>query len=515
MIKKLAPLFLAALTAFSLAACAGAPEASTETMTAASAGTTAVTAEASTAAATEASAAPATSAAVPETSSAQAQSTEAEPETGDLFWKDADGIIFVFTSGVGGWETSLKVNEDGSFTGEFYDMNMGETGEDHENGTVYECYFTGRFGVPAVRDEFTLLTEVEELDFEQKESYIEDKILYIPTWPYGIGKGDEVVIYLPGSKTADFSEEFMSWAYLALPPGASETGEILLKVGADDFCFFPDHYAMGDSDEFYSGEEWDSTRLKAMKKAYEDQKMPEEESIPYVPEEEIPAEPYESVTLANLQGSWVNVYNENGSVFTEILTVNGNRGKMVTLRDNVVYGVWNGEGSCSIEDRSAEGKCPAFRIMTDDGNNLCTIYIRWVNGSEFFDGGFLNSWYYVEEDEPDTWLYDTVTLDSLQGVWYGETNDENGRTQTVINIKGNEAEFFRTVNGVPDASGNGKGTVTLKTEENGRPAGSIPELTIDFNEGMSKGGSESLYISLVDYSIFYDAAAGRYFVKVF
>ena len=504
-IRKYISLFLAALMALSLAACGGSGAASaTEAVT--TAATEAVTKASETAAAAASAAASETE----ETTANQPAEAETKAQAAPEIFSEMDGTVFGFMSGVGAWETMLTVYEDGSFDGEFYDMNMGETGEDHEDGTIYECFFKGKFAVPEAADELTYVSKVEELDYEVKEQYIEESVLHIPTSPYGLSKDDEVTIYLPGTKVADLSEEFMSWAYLALPEDPEETLEIMLKVGADDFCFFPDHYAMGDSDVFYTGQAWESEWAKNMRGAYEDQKMPGEEFIPYVYTEDIPAEPYESVTLANLQGSWVNVYNENGSVYTEILTVNGRYGKIRTLRDGNVYGVWNGEGLCSIEDRSAEGKCPAFRIFLEDGSNLCTIYIRWVNGNEFYDGGFLNSWYFVEEDEPDDWLFDTVTLDNLEGVWYSEIIDDSGYTQTALIIEDGEATLFETVNGVPTSYWNGKGPASVETSSQ-----HIPMLSISFTEGVSKGGTAGIYITVVDEDMFFDEGSRRHFMRVY
>ena len=482
-----------------LAACSSKPEPATEAVT---------TAAVTTAAPTEAASAEAKA---PET---EAPSTEAAPKTGinEDIWKDLDGVIFGFTSGVGAWETTIEISADGSFEGEFYDLNMGETGEGYENGTVYECIFTGKFAEPEITDEHTLISKVTELDYEMKDEYIEEGMLCIPTSPYGLCKDDEVTIYLPGTKAEDLSEEFMSWAYLALPRDAKELTEVFLKVGADEFCFFPDHYAMGDAADFYTGEGWESDWAAAMREAYVNQKMPEEDYIPYVYTEDIPASPYESVTLANLQGSWVNVYNEDGSVYTELLTVNGSYGKMVTLKDGEVSGVWNGDGICSIEDRSEEGKCPAFRINEEDGTNLCTIYIRWVSSTEFYDGGFLNSWYYVNEDEPETWLYDTVTLENLEGVWYSEHYEEGKRIQTVLIVDGEEATLFETADGVPSESRNGKGTAVIEPGEGDWP---VPKLLIDYSEGAGCGLTEEIFISEVDYSTFYDALFKRWFEKVY
>ena len=45
-------------------------------------------------------------------------------------------MTYIFTSGVGAWETELTLYADGTFTGQFHDSNMGETGYGYPNGTV-------------------------------------------------------------------------------------------------------------------------------------------------------------------------------------------------------------------------------------------------------------------------------------------------------------------------------------------------------------------------------------------
>lgn len=50
-----------------------------------------------------------------------------------------------FSSGVGGWGTSLTLERDGTFSGQFHDSDMGAIGEDYPNGTVYLCHFPDGF----------------------------------------------------------------------------------------------------------------------------------------------------------------------------------------------------------------------------------------------------------------------------------------------------------------------------------------------------------------------------------
>ena len=49
-----------------------------------------------------------------------------------------------FNSGVGGWRTYLRLNRDGSFTGEYSDFNA-YAEDDFPKGTVTICEFEGKF----------------------------------------------------------------------------------------------------------------------------------------------------------------------------------------------------------------------------------------------------------------------------------------------------------------------------------------------------------------------------------
>ena len=78
--------------------------------------------------------------------------TETEASTTEAQSEDVSSLPgtypmdMVFSSGAGGWSTTLTLSEDGSFTGAFSDSEMGERDEnDYPNGTVYFCNFSGQF----------------------------------------------------------------------------------------------------------------------------------------------------------------------------------------------------------------------------------------------------------------------------------------------------------------------------------------------------------------------------------
>ena len=124
---------------------------------------------------------------------------------------------FSFASGAGGWSTELMISDDGSFTGDYHDSDMGDSGDDYPNGTVYVCSFSGRFGDVKKINDTTYSMHLKEisLDNEVGDEWIEDGVRYVASEPYGLDNADEIMVYLEGTPTADLPEEFISW--IAMP----------------------------------------------------------------------------------------------------------------------------------------------------------------------------------------------------------------------------------------------------------------------------------------------------------
>ncbi len=125
-----------------------------------------------------------------------------------------DGIYFSFTSGVGGWSTNITINKDGSFSGQFHDSNIGETGYRYPNGTVYICNFKGRFSAAKKLDEYrySMTLEYIQQDDTKGRVYYQDGIKYIVSYPYGFDDADKFIIYLPGTPLSMIDEGFMFWS---------------------------------------------------------------------------------------------------------------------------------------------------------------------------------------------------------------------------------------------------------------------------------------------------------------
>lgn len=142
-----------------------------------------------------------------------------------LFASLAD-LAWTFSSGAGAWSTDLRIQPDGSFTGDFHDSDMGDCAEAYPYGTVYFCAFSGHMSLKEQVDENTWKIVIDRLDFDLEEESIVDEIRYVPTEPYGVSEGDEMLLYRPGTPVSVLSEDMQLWAHVLdqeTPPLALET----------------------------------------------------------------------------------------------------------------------------------------------------------------------------------------------------------------------------------------------------------------------------------------------------
>lgn len=141
------------------------------------------------------------------------QEEESFEEEYAFSFSDFKNREFWFTSGHGGWATIITINEDGSFFGEFFDGDLGVTGEGYPNGTMYQSNFTGRFTEPVKVNDYTYSMQISEMNYVEelgKEEII-DGMLYCYTDAYGMEGSEEFLIYLPGAPLSELPEEFRSW----------------------------------------------------------------------------------------------------------------------------------------------------------------------------------------------------------------------------------------------------------------------------------------------------------------
>lgn len=150
-----------------------------------------------------------------------AQSTEAEQENP---LTESGALSFVFSSGAGGWSTQLSLQPDGTFTGRYEDVDLGDMGEENPDGTVYICDFSGSFSQPGKVEDHFWTMELVYLSTEQEPGEVtyEEGIKYVSAGPNGLERAREVWLYLPGAETKDLPEEFLFWTTSAFSGEAPE-----------------------------------------------------------------------------------------------------------------------------------------------------------------------------------------------------------------------------------------------------------------------------------------------------
>lgn len=149
-----------------------------------------------------------------EPESAQEAETEPEESSEENFsFEQFKNMDFLFASGAGGWGTIMHIQPDGSFEGEYHDSEMGITGDDYPNGTVYLSNFSGQFTKPVKVNEYTYSMQVEEIHYEKEPGMqeISDGVCFIYAEAYGIAGAENILIYTPGTPLDALSEEFRSW----------------------------------------------------------------------------------------------------------------------------------------------------------------------------------------------------------------------------------------------------------------------------------------------------------------
>ena len=145
------------------------------------------------------------------TTKAEASTTEAQSEDVSSL-PGTYPMDMVFSSGAGGWSTTLTLSEDGSFTGAFSDSEMGERDEnDYPNGTVYFCNFSGQFANIKKVNDYTYSMTLDSVVIDKEADRIEDGIRYKEGEPSGMDSGTEIYFYTPDAPVSELPDGFLSW----------------------------------------------------------------------------------------------------------------------------------------------------------------------------------------------------------------------------------------------------------------------------------------------------------------
>lgn len=147
------------------------------------------------------------------TTEAAEAATQDTSETASAALPISEAIDMTFASGAGGWSTELKLNPDGSFSGSYHDSEMGESGDDYPNGSIYVATFTGQFNDIKKVNDYTYSMRLGDLNIEETEEKIEDGVRYVPSDVYGITGGETFYFYTKDAPVAELSEDFLSWRF--------------------------------------------------------------------------------------------------------------------------------------------------------------------------------------------------------------------------------------------------------------------------------------------------------------
>lgn len=152
---------------------------------------------------------------------APVQTEAAVPETepgGEMDFADLKYIEFHFNSGAGAWGTVMRIDSDGSFSGNYRDSEMGDVGEDYPMGSVYVSEFTGRFSQPEEVNGHTFSLNIEELQYAQEPGTqeIREGIRYCYSTAHGLDAAEQLLLYLPGAPLEELPEEYRYWCSATL-----------------------------------------------------------------------------------------------------------------------------------------------------------------------------------------------------------------------------------------------------------------------------------------------------------
>ena len=270
-----------------------------------------------------------------------------------LSFADLASLEWTFSSGVGAWYTCIWIEEDGTFTGEFHDSEMGEADEAYPDGTVYGCLFHGKMSLSGQVDEYTWKLHVDELalDEGQVPEVIEDGMRFVTSDPYGLKAGQDMLLYLPGTPVDKIPEGFIPWAHL--------------DAYGEDVKELP-YYGL------------------------------------YDPQEEtgfIGEEPYGS--FDEIVGVWRKEGEEASEAYTQLTIKNDGTGEMTTLPEGTgVPLTWyaDGEGwtvcfgsvdaTCKVS-YDAETDQRTIAEPMENGEDQYTVYCRdwWSEAEQFFSEG--------------------------------------------------------------------------------------------------------------------------------
>lgn len=142
--------------------------------------------------------------------------TAETPVAQDLTFADLSKLQFEFSSGAGAWAEQFTIERDGYFTGNYYDADMGDTGEEYEEGTYHVSSYSGHFSNLTKIDDTTYEMTLADITYADTPGTVEiwdnQRTFYTDSW--GLMNADTLTIYLPGTPLEKLTEDVVSWISL-------------------------------------------------------------------------------------------------------------------------------------------------------------------------------------------------------------------------------------------------------------------------------------------------------------
>lgn len=172
----------------------------------------------------------------------QAEKTKTSTPAQPTILDSLVGKNFSFSSGTGGWGSSLSIGPNGTFSGNYHNSDMGSTGPGYPGGTISESKVSGQFTRPHQVSSTLYEVDMENLQYEKPvgSSEIKENRKYEYSEAYGISKNHRMAIYLPGTPISSMPEELRLYSY-GLIPEDSQTLPVYVIQGDMEGFFIEYH----------------------------------------------------------------------------------------------------------------------------------------------------------------------------------------------------------------------------------------------------------------------------------
>ncbi|MCJ0573426.1 hypothetical protein [Enterococcus cecorum] len=167
----------------------------------------------------------------------QAEKTKTSTPAQPTILDNLVGKNFVFSSGAGGWGSSLSIGPNGTFSCDYHDSDMGSTGPGYPGGTISESKVSGQFTRPHQVSPTLYEVDIENLQYEKPvgSSEIKENRKYEYYEAYGISKNHRMAIYLPGTPISSMPEELRLYSYGLIPEDSQTLPVYVIQEDMEGF----------------------------------------------------------------------------------------------------------------------------------------------------------------------------------------------------------------------------------------------------------------------------------------